>query len=209
MRLFGIGLMPVEEDYLSSLGEMTTLATEAAVVLVEMFGDEIGEGERYAAHLKTIEHACDEITHNISTRLSRSFITAIDREDIYALSTTLDDVVDLIEALASAVVRYGVQEYTPYMKLFAGVIQQMTQELNLLVPTIDRPRDIKNHVVKLRQLEREGDEIYREATADLFRGAFEVQTVIILKDLYADLENTIDRCQHVGDSVERIVIKNM
>ena len=56
---------------------------------------------------------------------------------------------------------------------------------------------------------RDGDEIYRAATADLFRGAFEVQTVIILKDLYADLENTIDRCQHVGDSVERIMIKNM
>ena len=201
--------MPVEEDYLSSLGEMTTLATEAAVVLVEMFGDEIGEGERYAAHLKTIEHACDEITHNISTRLSRSFITAIDREDIYALSTTLDDVVDLIEALANAVVRYGVQEYTSYMRSFAGVIQQMTEELNLLVPTIDRPRDINHHLQKLRQLERDGDEIYRAATVDLFRGAFEVQTVIILKDLYEDLENTIDRCQHVGDSVERIMIKNM
>ena len=116
---------------------------------------------------------------------------------------------DLIEALANAVVRYGVQEYTPYMRSFAGVIQQMMEELNLLVPTIDRPRDINHHLLKLRQLERDGDEIYRAATADLFRGAFEVQTVIILKDLYADLENTIDRCQHVGDSVERIMIKNM
>jgi uncharacterized protein Yka (UPF0111/DUF47 family) len=201
--------MPAEEDYLVSLGEMTVLATKAAAALIEMFGDEIGEGQRYAAHLKSIEHACDEITHNIATRLSRSFITAIDREDIYGLSTTLDDVVDLIEALANAVVRYGVQEYTPYMRRFATVIQQMTQELSLLVPIMDRPRDIKNHVMKLRQLEREGDEIYREATVDLFRGKFEVETVIILKDIYADLENTIDRCHHVGDSVERIVIKNM
>jgi uncharacterized protein len=95
------------------------------------------------------------------------------------------------------------------MRSFAGVIQQMTEELNLLVPTIDRPRDINHHLQKLRQLERDGDEIYRAATVDLFRGAFEVQTVIILKDLYEDLENTIDRCQHVGDSVERIMIKNM
>ena len=209
MGLFGIGLMPREEDYQSSMGDMTTLLAESAQSLGEMFGDAIGEGARYAAHIKTIELACDEITHKVSTSLSRSFITAIDREDIHALATTLDDVVDLIEALASAVVRYGVQEYTPYMRLFAGVIQQMAQELDLLVPVIDRPRTITNHLTKIRQLEREGDEIYREATVHLFSGAFDVQSVIVLKDIYDDLENTVDRCQHVGDLVERIVIKNM
>src|SRR5258705_12336428 len=105
-----------------------------------MFGDEIGEAPRYAEHIKTIEHACDEITHQVSMSLSRSFITGIDREDIHALSTTLDDIIDFIEGLASAVVRYGVQEYTPYMRLFAGVIQQITQEVDLLVPVIERPR---------------------------------------------------------------------
>lgn len=208
MGLFGIGLMPREEDYLSSLGEMTTLLTESARSLGEMFGDETGEGVRYADHIKTIERACDEITHKVSTSLSRSFITAIDREDIHALVTTLDDVVDFIEGLASAVVRYGVQEYTPYMRMFAGVIQQMAQELEPLVPAVERPRDIKDHLVKLHQLEREGDEIYREATAHLFSGVFRVQTVIVMKDIYDDLENTVDRCEHVGDLVERIVIKN-
>ena len=181
---------------------------EAAHALAEMFGDERGEGERYAAHIKTIEHACDEITHNISTRLSRSFITAIDREDIHALATALDDVVDFIEALASAVVMYGVQEYTPFMRLFAGVIQQMSLELDLLVPTLDRPKDLRTRLLKLHELEREGDEIYREAMGDLFRGKFEVHDVIVMKDLYENLEATVDRCQHVGDLVERIVIKN-
>jgi uncharacterized protein Yka (UPF0111/DUF47 family) len=200
--------MPAEEDYLSSLGQMTTLVGQAAHALVEMFGDEPGEGERYATHIKTIEHECDEITHNISTRLSRSFITAIDREDIHALSTALDDVVDFIEALASAVVMYGVQEYTPFMRMFAGVIQQMSLELDLLVPSLDRPKDISTRLLKLHELEREGDEIYREAVGDLFRGAMEVQALIVWKDLYENLEATVDRCQHVGDLVERIVIKN-
>jgi predicted phosphate transport protein (TIGR00153 family) len=209
MRLFGIGLMPREEDYLSSLGEMTRLLTESARSLGEMFGDQIEEGARYAEHIKTIEHAGDEITHQVSTSLSRSFITAIDREDIHALTTTLDDVIDLIEALASAVVRYGVQEFTPYMRLFTGVIQQMAQELDALVPAVDRPRDIRDHLTKILQLEREGDEIYRAATANLFSGSFDVQTVIMMKEIYDDLENTVDRCQHVGDLVERIVIKNM
>jgi uncharacterized protein Yka (UPF0111/DUF47 family) len=208
VRLFGIGLMPAEEDYLSSLGQMTTLVGEAAHALVEMFGDERGEGDRYAAHIKTIEHACDEITHNISTRLSRSFITAIDREDIHALATALDDVVDFIDALASAVVMYGVQEYTPFMRMFAGVIQQMSLELDLLVPTLDRPQDIRTRLLKLHELEKEGDEIYRESVGDLFRKQLDVHKVIFLKDLYENLEATVDRCQHVGDLVERIVIKN-
>src|ERR1700738_5129893 len=170
--------MPAEEDYLASLGQMTTFAGEAAPALAEMFGDDVAEGERYAAHIKTIEHACDEITHNISTRLSRCFITAIDREDIHALTTALDDVVDFIEALASAMVMYGVQEYTPFTRLFAGVIQQMSLELDLLVPTLDRPKDLNRRLLNLHQLEREGDEIYREAMGDLFRGGFDVNTVI-------------------------------
>jgi len=209
MGLFGIGLMPREEDYVASLSEMTTRLLEAARALVEMFDDEIGEAAHYSEHIQTIEHACDEITHQVSTSLQRSFITGIDREDIYALITTLDDVVDLIEALASAVVRYGVPEYTPYMRLFAGVIQQMAEVLDRLVPAIERPRDMKNHLMKIRPLEREGDDIYREATLSLFGGAFPVPTVIMMKEIYDNLENTVDRCQHVGDLVERIVIKNM
>ena len=209
MGLFGLGITPREENYQASLSQMTTFLTESARTLVEMFGDEVNEASRYAAHIKTIERACDEITHQVSTSLSRSFITGIDREDIHALTTTLDDVVDFIEALASAVVRYGVQEYTPYMRLFAGVIQQMAQELDILVPSIERPRNITNHLEKIRQFESEADEIYREATADLFRGSFSVKNVIILKELYDNLEDTADRCQHVGDLVERIVIKNM
>ena len=208
MRLFGIGLMPAEEDYLSSLGQMTTLVGESAQALTEMFSDEISEGARYAAHIKTIERACDEITHDISTRLSRSFITAIDREDIHTLTTTLDDVIDLIEALASAVVMYGVKEYTPFMRSFAGVIQQMVQEIDLLVPTIDKPQNIKSRLIKIHQLEREGDDIYQAATAELFRAGNDVREVIVLKELYDNLEAAIDRCQHTGDLVERIVIKN-
>ena len=208
MSLFGIGLMPAEEDYHSSLGRMTTLIGEAAQALAEMFADETGEKELYASHIKTIERACDEITHDVSTRLRRSFITAIDREDILALITALDDVVDLIEALASAVIMYGIREYTPHMRLFAGVIQQMAPKLDAIVPNIDRARGLETQLLEIHQLEREGDEIYREAIGDLFRGGLDPLSIIVLKDLYENLEATVDRCQNIGDLVERIVIKN-
>jgi Phosphate transport regulator (distant homolog of PhoU) len=200
--------MPVEEDYLASLAQMTTLIGDAAQSLAEMFADETGERERYAAHIKTIERACDEITHSVSTRLSRSFITAIDREDIYALSSALDDVVDLIEALAGAVIMYDIHEYTPHMRRCAGLIQKMAAEIAVLVPTVDRPKDLTAHLLAVHELEREGDEIYQQAIGDLFRGTLDPQSIIIWKDLYEILEATIDRCQNVGDLVERIVIKN-
>jgi predicted phosphate transport protein (TIGR00153 family) len=208
VRLFGIGLMPVEEDYVTALGRMTTLIGEAAQALTEMFGDHVSEGEHYAKHIKSIEHTCDEITHDVSTLLSRSFITAIDREDIYALINALDDVVDLIEGVASAVIMYRVPEYTPHMRLFAGVIQQMAPKLDVIVPTIDRLRDVHTPLAEIHQLEREADDIYQEAIADLFRGNLDPKTIIVLKELYENFEATIDRCQNIGDLVERIAIKN-
>src|SRR5262245_4409795 len=140
--------MPIEEDYFTSLGSMTTLIGEAAQALAEMFADGVEEGERYSKHIKSIELECDEITHNVSTRLSRSFITAIDREDIHALSTALDDVVDLIEALAHAVIMYRIPVYTPHMRLFAGVIQQMAPKLDEVVSTIERAKNVRTPLME-------------------------------------------------------------
>src|SRR5262249_40978757 len=154
-------------------------------------------------HIKSIELECDEITHNISTRLSRSFITAIDREDIHALSTALDDVVDLIEALAHAVIMYRIPVYTPHMRLFAGVIQQMAPKLDEVVSTIERAKNVRTPLMEIHQLEREGDEIYREAIGDLFRSNLSPQNIIVMKEVYENLEAAIDRCQNIGDLVER------
>ena len=84
----------------------------------------------------------------------------------------------------------------------------MAQEIDLLVPTIDKPQNIKSRLLKIHQLEQEGDDIYQAATAELFRADNDVREVIILKELYDNLEAAIDRCQHTGDLVERIVIKN-
>jgi uncharacterized protein len=200
--------MPTEEDYLSSLGQMTTLIGDAAQSLGEMLADKEGERDRYAAHIKTIEHACDEITHSVSTRLSRSFITAIDREDIHALTTALDDVIDLIEALASAMVMYDIQEYTSHMKRSAALIEKLAGRIHVVVSMVDRPRDLNKHLMAIHELEREGDEIYYQAMRELFRSEQDPQNIIISKDLYENLEAAIDCCQHVGDLVERIVIKN-
>lgn len=77
-----------------------------------------------------------------------------------------------------------------------------------MCPALDRPKDIRTQLLKLHELEREGDEIYREVMGDLFSEKFDVHSVIVWKDLYENLEATVDRCQHVDDLVQRIVIKN-
>ena len=89
-------LLPREEQYFSLFAQMTSYINDAAKTLVEMMSHRNGDYQEYVQRIKSIEHACDDLTHNISTRLNQSFITPFDREDIYMMSKALDDVVDLI-----------------------------------------------------------------------------------------------------------------
>lgn len=208
MAVIGVKMFRTEEDYIHSLGRMSTLLGEAAQCLVEMFAAGISEKDRYASRLKEIGQGCDELTHSVTVRLSRSFITAIDREDIHALVTALDDVVNRIEALAGAVIMYDTQEYTSHMRALAELIHRTAKEINVVVPTVDRPRNTEPHLQEIHRLEREGDAIYHEAIGKLFRENRDPQTLMSHKDLYENLEATLDRCQNIGDLVERIAIKN-
>src|ERR1700758_2076891 len=100
------------EQYLRRFGQMTSYINDAARTLVEMLAHHDGDYQEYVQRIKSIEHACDDLTHNVSTRLNQSFITPFDREDIYMMSKALDDVVDLIDGAARAVVMYDIHETT-------------------------------------------------------------------------------------------------
>ena len=123
MALFN--LLPKEEQYFALFSRMTSYIYDASRALVEMFNDRGSTFPDHLKHIKTIEHACDELTHSVSTRLNKSFITPFDREDIYLLSGALDDIVDLIDDAARAIVMYDVQEVTEAARRFADVLQRM------------------------------------------------------------------------------------
>jgi predicted phosphate transport protein (TIGR00153 family) len=200
--------LPKEEDYFSLFSQMTSYISDAARTLVKMLADKDGNYEEYSNRIKAIEHSCDELTHNVSTRLNKSFITPFDREDIYLMSSALDDIVDLIDDAARAIVIYDVKEITPQARRFADVIQRMSVELHEIVKVLGKPNGISERLVKLHSLENEGDEIYHAAIAELFRKAGDPLNVIKWKDIYEKLEASVDRCENVANIIESVIIKH-
>lgn len=201
-------LLPKEEQYFSLFSQMTSYIYDAARALVEMLNDKEGDKGEHLKRIKAIEHECDDLTHSISTRLNKSFITPFDREDIYTLSGALDDIVDLIDDAARAMVMYHVHESTPHARSFASVIERMAVELHEIVSMLSKPNGMTARLVELHRLENEGDDIYYKAIAELFRSSPDPLNVIKWKDIYEKLEAAVDRCERVANIIESVIIKH-
>jgi len=203
-----LNFLPREDQYFDLFTQMTLYISEAARTLVEMLSDKQADFEEYSKRIKSLEHACDELTHNVATRLNRSFITPFDREDIYMMSSALDDIVDLIDDAARAIVIFGVQEVTEHARNFASVIQRMSVELCDVVSTLKRPKNVTPRLVEIHRLENEGDDIYHAALAELFHDAKDPLTVLKWKEIYEKLEAAVDRCENVANIIESVIIKH-
>jgi hypothetical protein len=131
-----LNLLPREEQYFDLFSQMTLYICDAARELKEMLADKNQDYGEYAQRIKGLEHACDELTHSISTRLNKSFITPFDREDIYMMSTALDDIVDLIDDAARAIIIFDIKEITDYARDFADVIERLAEQLKAIVGTL-------------------------------------------------------------------------
>ncbi|HEX7956959.1 MAG TPA: DUF47 family protein, partial [Pyrinomonadaceae bacterium] len=140
-------LIPKEEQYFLLFRQMTSHIYDAATKLAEMLAGRQEDFPAYLKQIKAIEHTCDELTHSISTKLNSSFITPFDREDIYLLSGALDDIVDLIDDAARALVMYNVRETTDFARQFGDVLQRMAVQLHEVVSTLERPAGIAPRLV--------------------------------------------------------------
>jgi uncharacterized protein len=201
-------LLPKEEQYFDLFNQMTLYISDAARELQDMLADKNHHFAEYAQRIKGLEHACDELTHNVVTRLNKSFITPFDREDIYLMSSALDDIVDLIDDAARAIIIFDVQEITDYARDFADVINRMAEQLKEIVSTLKRPKNITPRLVEIHRLENEGDDIYHAAIADLFHDPPDPLTVIKWKEVYEKLEAAVDRCENVANIIESVIIKH-
>lgn len=203
-----LNFLPKEDQYFDLFAQMTVYISDAARELKEMLADKNNDYEEYAKRIKGLEHACDELTHNISTKLNKSFITPFDREDIYMMSSALDDIVDLIDDAAKAIIIFDVREITVYAKQFASVIERMADQLKEIVSTLRRPKNITQRLVEIHRLENEGDDIYHAAIAELFHDAHDPLTVLKWKEVYEKLEAAVDRCENVANIIESVIIKH-
>ena len=156
------------------------------------------------------EHEGDEITHAIIRRLNTSFVTPIDREDIYRLATALDDVLDAIEAVADLLLLHKVIEPLAVMKAQVDVLAQaasQTEEALGLLAKMDRDR-LEPYWIEINSLENEGDRIYRHAVAELFSGDHKAMDVLRWKEVIEYTEEAIDGLERVSNIVESIVLKH-
>jgi uncharacterized protein len=203
-----LNFLPKEEQYFTLFIQMTVYISDAARELKEMLADKNHDYAEYVRRIKGLEHACDELTHSISTRLNKSFITPFDREDIYMMSTALDDIVDLINDAARAIIDFDVHEIKSYAQDFAGVIVRMAEQLREIVSTLQKPKNITQRLVEIHRLENEGDDIYHAAIAELFHEERDPLTVLKWKEVYEKLEAAVDRCENVANIIESVVIKH-
>jgi len=203
-----LSLVPREREYFRLFSDMAANLETAARLLVELM-NEFDDAKSKARQILECEHVGDKIVHDIVKRLNRSFVTPLDREDIYDLSSTMDDILDNIEATADAMTLYKITEPQEHAKQMAAVIAAAT---NVLCKAIDgletRPKNLREHWIEVNRLENEGDRISRDAVAELFDGDMKCIDIIKWKDIYNLLESAIDECEHVANIIESVVLKN-
>ncbi len=161
-----------------------------------------------AREILTCEHEGDRITHDIIDRLNHTFVTPIDREDILALASALDDVVDFTEEVADYLGLYKIEAPMDQAIKLARVLKAAAYQVGEAIPRLRGFRDISPQTVEINRLENEGDRITREAVASLFDGGIDPMVVIRWKDVFERLEAAIDSTERVANILEGIVIKN-
>ncbi len=166
------------------------------------------DSKALAQEITDCEQDGDRITHDIYDRLNHTFVTPIDREDILALASALDDIVDYTEEVADYLGLYKIEAPMDQAIRLAGVLKQAAGHICEAIPRLRGFRDISHYTVEVNRLENEGDRITRAAIASLFDGGIDPMVVIRWKDLFERLEAAIDATEHVANIMEGIVIKN-
>jgi predicted phosphate transport protein (TIGR00153 family) len=202
-------LIPKEESFFDLFERISGILLHAGGLLAEAT-ERVETLPENAKQLERFEHDGDQITHELFTRLNKTFITPLDREDIHRLATALDDVLDLIEAATERFILYRVTAITPQAQQIAKVIHQQVQAIHAAMPKLRhlRHEHILEHCIEINRLENVGDRLLRDAIAALFNGGTDPITLIKWRELYDFLESATDKCEDVANVLEGIVLKN-
>ncbi|MBI2369096.1 MAG: DUF47 family protein, partial [Deltaproteobacteria bacterium] len=201
------GLMPEEQEFLQLFEAAAHNLLHAARLLQEMVTDYRAPAEQWRG-LVEAEEAGDAITHQIIRKLNQTFIPFIDRRDLHALTSSLDDVVDGIEAAASRMVLYKVEQPTRECRELVALIVASAEQIVKAVTHLPRFDGVEQVCVEINRLENAADDLYRSAIGALFEGERPALEVTKWKEIYEILEAVTDRCEDVADVVEAIALKH-
>ncbi|PKM96742.1 MAG: DUF47 domain-containing protein [Elusimicrobia bacterium HGW-Elusimicrobia-3] len=205
-----ISFMPKEVKFFDFLN----LQTENIVKAADCFKRSVKAGrfdEETVRKIKNLEQEGDTLSHEIVDMLNRTFITPIDREDIYALANTLDDIIDMINSMANRIKLYKLDANEEHMVLFAETIDQSAQALANAVRHMHdtkRARRVLDYCIEVNRLENMGDQIREKAIGRLFETERDPIMVIKWKEIYEVAEATLDTCEHVAKVIEAILVKH-
>jgi uncharacterized protein len=205
-----VRLLPRDERFFDLFTAVAERSFEAAGLLEDLLRADVNRRNAIVDSIKRLEHECDQLTHEVVTRLDRTFITPLDREDIHQLASGLDDVIDLIDGLARRSQIFHVEQAPMGAILLANVIRRAAEQLLIAVKGLAKPAngEVLKACVAVKRLEEEGDSLYHEWLGKMFEGSPDPLTVIKWKELYDTLERTLDCAEDASNVLESISIKH-
>jgi predicted phosphate transport protein (TIGR00153 family) len=200
-------LMPREDNFFEMFVALADNCHQGAQVLVEMFQKDDG-ADKYAERIKDIEHAGDNLTHTLLTRLNQTFVTPFDREDIQALSSRIDDVLDLVDAAASRMVTYKIPHARPGVADLAQILYEATRQVVVVVGALNKHDAVLEKCIEINRLENEADRLSRILIARLFDEEKDPVQIIKWKEIIEVIEAAVDKCEDVANVIETVTLKN-
>jgi predicted phosphate transport protein (TIGR00153 family) len=199
-------IIPRERQFFTLFREDVDNLRNAIRVLEEMLAS-TDDFPSFARRLNDLEHQGDDITHRIVRELNTTFVTPFDRDDIYALAAKLDDVLDLVEETADTICLDGITTITPEAREMGTILAKIADTLVIAIDELETRENIREHVVRVHELENQGDRVTRSAISDLFRTSTDAIHIIKWKDIYALLEKTVDTAEDIAKVLENVMIK--
>jgi predicted phosphate transport protein (TIGR00153 family) len=198
---------PKEREFFDLFEEAGANIVRASELLERMLARWPDHGE-LSRDIVVCEQEGDRITHDIIQRLNSTFVTPIDREDIYALASSLDDIVDFVEEVADFMALYRIEAPMEQAQHMARILHESARQISQAIPRLRSFKDIHHFTIEVNRLENEGDRVVREALASLFERGIDPMMVIRWKDIFERLEDGIDATEKTANILEGIVIKN-
>ena len=199
-------IRPVETTFYDLFAEAASHLVNGADLLAQVLDPDVDRaalGEK----MRDAEHQADETSHKIVKRVNSTFVTPFDREDIYRLASSLDDVMDYMEETVDLIGLYEIDALPAQFAAQVEVLQRACQLTAEAMPRLRTMKDLEEYWIEINRLENQGDRSYRRILADLFSGSYKSLEVLKLKDVVDSLEHAIDALESVANTVEQIAVK--
>jgi len=206
----GLRIIPREEKFFDLFTQQAEVVLEGARLL-KNFLEDYTDLDQKRMLIEKVENEGDEVVHKIIEKLNTTFITPMDREDIHALASAMDDILDFINATVQRMHLFKVKKVTDDAKKLANIILRASEECLELIRNMQNMKDVKGmkaRWIEVNRLENEGDVVSRAAIAALFEDGMDPIEVIKWKEIYEHLETATDKCEDAANIVEAVVLKN-